>query len=256
MKRTAGYFLLNSPMQNAEWYVDWFNSPYYHLLYNHRNYQEANHFMEMLCSHLKLRPHARIWDLACGKGRHAISLNKMGYDVTGTDLATNSIEEASKHANSTLEFEVHDMREPYRVAYFDAVFNLFTSIGYFSNEADNYLVFGHVAKSLKPEGEFVVDFFNAQKVRRTYVKEYTEHRDKLDFRIRKRIEDHKIIKRIEFTDKGKTYFFEESVALLERNDFEDFAKKAGLKVVSEFGNYHLEPFDQQTSDRLVLVFKK
>jgi ubiquinone/menaquinone biosynthesis C-methylase UbiE len=243
-------------MQNVEWYVDWFNSPYYHLLYNHRNYEEANHFMEMLCDHLDLKPHAKIWDLACGKGRHAISLNKMGYDVTGTDLADNSIKEASKHINKTLEFEVHDMREPYRVNFFDAVFNLFTSIGYFKDENDNFLVFEHVAKSLKPGGEFVVDFFNAEKVRRTYIKEYTEHREKLDFKIKKRIEDHKIIKRIEFSDKGKQYFFEESVALLEKKDFESFAQKAGLQIMSVFGSYHLEPFHHQTSDRLVLVFKK
>ena len=243
-------------MQKVEWYVDWFNSPYYHLLYNHRNYDEANHFMQMLCNYMGLKPHARIWDLACGKGRHAISLNKMGYDVTGTDLATNSIEEASRSKNKTLDFEVHDMREPYRKNYFDAVFNLFTSIGYFKEESDNFLVFKHVADSLKPGGEFVVDFFNAAKVRATYNPEYTEHREKLDFCIKKRIEDHKIIKRIDFSDKGANYFFEESVALLDRGNFEEFASKAGLKTIAEFGNYHLEPFDEKKSDRLILIFQK
>ena len=243
-------------MQNVEWYVDWFNSPYYHLLYNHRNYDEANKFMQKLCNFMGLKPHARIWDLACGKGRHAISLNKMGYDVTGTDLATNSIEEAKQSENKTLEFEVHDMREPYRKNYFDAVFNLFTSIGYFKEESDNFLVFQHVADALKPGGEFVVDFFNAQKVRSTYNPAYTEHREKLDFTIEKRIEDHKIIKRIGFSEKGKDYFFEESVALLDRENFEAFAKKAGLKIIAEFGNYNLEPFDKQRSDRLILLFQK
>ncbi len=243
-------------MQKVEWYVDWFNSPYYHLLYNHRNYDEANHFMQMLCNHLELKPHARIWDLACGKGRHAISLNKMGYDVTGTDLASNSIEEALRSKNKTLAFEVHDMREPFRQNYFDAVFNLFTSIGYFKEESDNFKVFKHVADSLKPGGEFVVDFFNAEKVRNTYVPEYTEHRDKLDFHITKRIDDHKIIKRIQFSEKGKDYFFEETVALLDRDNFEAFAQKAGLKTIAAFGSYHLDPFDVSKSDRLILLFQK
>src|SRR3954467_1536656 len=147
-------------MQKAEWYVDWFNSPYYHLLYNNRNYEEARVFMEDLCAFLQLGPHSRIWDLACGKGRHAISLNRMGFDVIATDLAVNSIKAASLHSNHTLEFFVHDMREPFKVSFFEAVFNLFTSIGYFEDVQDNYLVFENVALSLKPGGVFVIDFLN------------------------------------------------------------------------------------------------
>jgi SAM-dependent methyltransferase len=243
-------------MKNAEWYVDWFNSPYYHLLYNKRNYHEANHFMEQLCESLDLHPHSRIWDLACGKGRHAISLNKMGFDVTGTDLSENSIMEASDHSNDTLEFVVHDMREPFRENYFDAVFNLFTSIGYFKDEEDNFSVFNNVANALKPGGVFVVDFFNAGKVLQTVESEYTEHRDRLHFKISKRIENHKVIKHIEFSDKGHDYYFEESVSLLFLEDFEKFAANAGLKLSAIFGNYHLEPFDLQHSDRLILIFKK
>src|SRR5262245_32659226 len=105
-------------MNNAEWYVDWFNSPYYHLLYNNRNDDEAVFFIDNLCNNLNLQPHARLWDIACGKGRHAIALNKKGYEVTGTDLSKNNIREALHNSNATLEFYVHDMREPFRVNYF------------------------------------------------------------------------------------------------------------------------------------------
>src|SRR3954468_19744054 len=106
-------------MNNAEWYVDWFNSPFYHLLYNNRNFTEANFFIDNLCTQLNLQPHAKLWDIACGKGRHAIALNKKGFDVTGTDLSVNSIAEASQSSNECLEFFVHDMRLPFRENYFD-----------------------------------------------------------------------------------------------------------------------------------------
>src|SRR5690606_4209913 len=96
--------------------------------------------------------------------RHAISLNRMGFDVIATDLAVNSIREASVHSNPTLEFFVHDMREPFKVNFFDAVFNLFTSIGYFTNREDNFLVFENVALSLKKGGVFVIDFLNAKRI--------------------------------------------------------------------------------------------
>ena len=243
-------------MQKAEWYVDWFNSPYYHLLYNNRNYEEAKVFMEDLCAFLRLRPHARIWDLACGKGRHAISLNRMGYDVIATDLAVNSIKEASIHSNPTLEFFVHDMREPFKVSYFDAVFNLFTSIGYFEDIQDNYLVFENVALSLKPGGVFVIDFLNAARTVAALKPAYQEKRGELTFEIRKSVKGSNIVKRIEFEDQGKQFYFEECVSLLTKKDFERFASSAGLRLTHTFGNYRLEPYSEERSDRLILFFTK
>lgn len=243
-------------MENAEWYVDWFNSPYYHLLYNNRNYTEANFFIDTLCGNLKLVPDSTIWDLACGKGRHSIALNKKGFHVIGTDLSVNSIAEASQHGNTKLEFFVHDMRQPFKVSYFDAVFNLFTSIGYFKDFNDNYAVFKNVALALKKEGVLVIDFFNSQKVVRSFKSEYTEQRGNITFEIKKKIENSAIIKRIEFSDRGKNFYFEETVSLLQRSDFETFAKEAGLTLKSCSGNYLLEPFNETHSDRLILVFKK
>lgn len=243
-------------MQNAEWYVNWFDSPYYHLLYNNRDFNEADLFMRQLCAHLGLDKKTKIWDLACGKGRHAIALNQMGFDVTGTDLSKNSIEAATVFSNNTLHFEVQDMREHFRTDYFDAVFNLFTSIGYFQNYADNARVFLSVSQALQAGGFFAVDFFNADKVCRNMKETACERRDELVFEISKKIEDNHIIKRIQFEDNGHSYYFEESVTLLRQHDFEQFGRAAGLILHETFGNYHLEPFDAHNSDRLILIFKK
>ncbi len=73
-------------MKNTEWFKDWFNSPYYHLLYNNRDENEANLFIDNLCNYLNLGKQSKIWDLACGKGRYSIALNKKYYTVLGTDL--------------------------------------------------------------------------------------------------------------------------------------------------------------------------
>lgn len=243
-------------MKNAEWYLDWFNSPYYHLLYNHRNHSEAGFFIDNLCHALKLAPHSKIWDLACGKGRHAIALSKKNFNVIGTDLSVNSITEASKNSNPNLEFFVHDMREPFKVNYFDAVFNLFTSIGYFRNFKDNYSVFENAALSLKKNGVFVIDFFNSEKVTASFKSEYAEQRGNLNFKIKKKIVNNTIVKRIEFSDENKNYYFEETVSLLKQPDFEDFAKNAGLSLTGSYGNYQLESFDAKNSERLILIFKK
>lgn len=243
-------------MITAEWFKDWFNSPYYHLLYNNRNENEAQFFIENLCSFLKLNSDSNVWDLACGKGRHAICLNKKGFKVVGTDLSENSIKEASLNSNANLDFFVHDMRQPFRINYFDAVFNLFTSIGYFENINDNYSVFKNVANSLKPNGVFVIDFFNSEKVTIALNSKYEEQRADINFKIEKKISNKVIHKRIEFSNNDKDYYFEETVSLLKKEDFENFANAAGLKIESIFGNYKLEAFDKNNSERLILIFKK
>jgi SAM-dependent methyltransferase len=148
------------------------------------------------------------------------------------------------------------MREPFRINYFDAVFNLFTSIGYFDNFNDNFLVFKNVAKALKPNGYFVIDFFNAEKVLSSIKTDYIEKRGEITFKIKKEIISNVINKTIAFSSHNKDYYFEESVSLLKRSDFENFAKTADLKIENIFGNYKLEPFDPNTSERLIILFKK
>lgn len=243
-------------INKTEWFANWFNSPYYHKLYNNRDHKEADFFISNLTAHLKLNSHSKIWDLACGKGRHSIKLNSLGYQVIGTDLSENSIQEANLSANNSLDFYVHDMRTPFRVNYFNAVFNLFTSIGYFDDERDNTKVFENVYTSLKPNGVFVIDYLNAYKVRSSLVENATLSKEGVDFLITKRIEKNRIIKRIEFKAEDTTHFFEEKVFLYDANSFLKFAASTGFNLAAQFGDYALNPFNEQTSDRLILIFKK
>ena len=242
--------------EKREWFKDWFNSIYYHQLYSNRDFNEANLFLKNLVGFLNLPQQSKIWDLACGKGRHAITLNSMGYKVVGTDLSENSIADAAKFANNDLDFFVHDMRTPNRINYFDAVFNLFTSIGYFENERDNDKVFSSVFNALKPGGIFVIDFFNVTQVINGLVEKSSIETNNLQFKIEKKILANRIVKRIEFTDKGHNYYFEENVALLGLKDFINFASRAGFKLKQVFGDYNLSDFDEQSSDRLILIFNK
>jgi SAM-dependent methyltransferase len=180
----------------------------------------------------------------------------LGYTVVGTDLSEESIAEANRSANSTLDFYVHDMRTPFRINYFDAVFNLFTSIGYFNDQRDNYSVFQNVYNALKPNGIFVIDFFNSGKIKTCLVPSAQEQRGEVTFLITKRLEGNRIIKHIKIKDKGKEYDFEEKVILYTLDDLLNYASKAGFKLEETFGNYELALYDQQNSDRMIAVFKK
>ena len=131
-----------------DWFTSWFDTPYYHILYKERGFDEAHNFMENLTSYLNIPEEAKILDLACGKGRYSVYLNSIGYDVTGLDLSPHSIEHAKQFENETLHFDVHDMSQPYSQQ-FDAVFNLFTSFGYFENEEDNLNTIKAIKANLK-----------------------------------------------------------------------------------------------------------
>ena len=93
-------------MRKKGWFSDWFNSSYYHTLYQHRDDTEAFQFIDNLLAYLKPLPHATMLDIACGKGRHSKALFDAGFDVTGIDLSPASIEAASNMKTNGLHFFV------------------------------------------------------------------------------------------------------------------------------------------------------
>ena len=239
-----------------EWFKDWFDSPYYHILYKDRNFEEAEQFINNLLTFLKPETNSRFLDLGCGKGRHSVFLNKKKHKVVGLDLSPESITSASTFENTDLQFYVHDMRKVFRVNYFDYVLNLFTSFGYFENNRDDYATINALSKGLKPNGLVVLDFMNATKVISCLRQTETKHSEGIEFKIERNLENGFIVKQICFSDKGKNYCYHERVKALVLADFEKYFAANKLKIVHLFGNYNLQEFDKNTSDRLIIIAQK
>ena len=239
-----------------EWFASWFDTPYYHILYKDRDYEEAERFIKNLVTHLKLPENSKILDLACGKGRHSVFLNKLGFEVLGVDLSENSITLAAESCSEGLSFGVHDMREVLPNVCFDAVFNLFTSFGYFDDTEDNLKVINSVREMLIPKGIFVIDFMNAAKVIKKLVPEEKKSVDDLDFNIRRRYDGQHIFKDIEFEDNGKQFHYTERVQALKFDDFKTMLVASDFEILCTFGDFDLTAFDQNESDRLIIVAQK
>lgn len=240
--------------EKTTWYASWFDTPFYHILYKDRDYTEAESFMSNLTNYLNVPEHGSILDLACGKGRHAIYLNKIGYNVTGVDLSENSITHAKQFENDTLHFDVHNMCKPYHKE-FDAVFNLFTSFGYFDKEEDNLNTIKAIKANLNESGFGVIDFLNSEYIIENLVPENTKTVDGIDFLQKRRVENGYIIKDISFTFEGEDYEFQERVKALTLKDFETLFEQAGVYLLDVFGDYKLNKFYNKTSERLILIFK-
>ena len=236
------------------WFTSWFDTPYYHILYKDRDDTEAQHFMDTLTGYLNIPEGGEILDLACGRGRHAVYLNSLGFDVTGADLSKNSIEYAKQFENDTLHFEVHDMCKPFNKP-FDAIFNLFTSFGYFEKDEHNLSTIHAIKADLNEAGFGVIDFMNSEFVIDNLVPEEVKTVDGIDFNLKRYVENGYIIKDISFTDDGKDYKFQERVRAFTLADFEALFEQADVYLLDVFGDYKLRKFNAKTSERLVMIFK-
>lgn len=237
-----------------DWFTEWFNTKYYHILYQHRDDREAHVFMNNLIHFLELKKGSSILDLACGKGRHSIYLNQLGYTVTGADLSVNSIKHAYKSRNESLNFIVQDMRQPFSLKV-DAIFNLFTSFGYFADDAEDIRVVENIKMALNKNGIAVIDYLNINKTIDNLVADETIILDEIEFHITREVKNDFIVKKIEFTVDGKYHNYFERVKCLDYKRFEKIINSAGLKIKHTFGDYNLSSFDKEKSDRLILLIE-
>lgn len=242
--------------KNKDWFAEWFDTPYYHLLYKHRNFDEAALFISNLLNYLQPDKKAVLLDACCGKGRHALYMNKAGFSVDAFDLSENNIRLAQQNQTATLHFYKNDIRTPLFLNKYDVAFNLFTSFGYFENEADNISAIKALSDSIKPEGVLVMDFLNAHKTIDNMVEKEQNKVGELTFNIKRKVKNGFIVKQISFEDNGRKFKFEERVKALYENDFKKYFNLAGLKLFKTAGDYHLNDFNKTTSDRLILFAKK
>jgi SAM-dependent methyltransferase len=243
-------------MESSEWFEAWFDTKFYHMLYRHRDENEARNFLSKLLRFLNLSEASHIQDLACGTGRHSIFLNSLGYDVTGLDLSANSIAEAKKHENDRLHFHIHDMRDVFQENSFEAIFNLFTSFGYFADESDNLEVIKAVHSGLKPGGLFILDYLNSSLTLKQLPGHETKTVDDYRFEISKELSDHRIVKKIQIIKEGRSMSYTESIYPYSELELTKMLEQVGFKIKHCFGSYDLKDYSEANSERLILIAQK
>lgn len=240
-----------------KWFSTWFDSPYYHILYDQRDENEASAFIKAIKKKLKTPKDAYVLDAACGQGRHAKTLHELGFKVKGFDLSPKNIKAANHDSAENLSFFVHDIRDPLPlVGIYDLVCNFFTSFGYFDMKSDNQAAFNSLSAALKPSGIFLMDFFNPNYVLANLVGQETVMKQGISFEINRWADKGYLYKSIDFKDQNTQYHFEEKVELISKTDFLDYALKSGLTWTDLLGDYQLNSFDDQNSPRMIFLWTK
>lgn len=241
----------------SDWFKTWFDTKYYHSLYQHRSDTEAAFFIARLIDEIQLPRGGEVMDLACGKGRHSLTLFDAGFRVTGLDLSENSISHLKSREQEGLEFHQWDMRERFRESAFDGVFNLFTSFGYFDSMEDDLRVIDAIHFGLKPGGTLILDYLNASPLLDLRTHEDEEiHRDGYVFQTSKRILKDKVVKEIQVRDGDQTHHFQESVQLLTLTDFKSMFDQVGMRLEKVYGDYQLGTYTPEDSPRLIMQATK
>ncbi len=236
----------------------------------------------------RLRPSGWILDLACGNGRHAVTISKPGYKVVGLDISPHLIEIAkqkAKFAQVSLPLVLADMRAfPFRSNVFSTVLSLDSSFGYLPSEKDDIKSLSEVTRTMTAQGVFIIDLFNRERMIQRYGKSFSfrlwsflfslsesfgRGLAGLSFKRREYPSFYLLQKRGTspkedmlldlwiFHNKKtrKSVFFRHVVRLYDFHLLRMLLMKAGLKVAEIFGDYDAREYGEGTR-RLILISSK
>lgn len=250
--------------QRNSWYKDFYTK--FYLTYFHRKKEDISKTkkeISFICNVLKLPKKAKILDLACGPGRHALELSQRKFDVTGVDFNKQFLKIAHKKAQERglpLKLIQCDMRFLPFQDEFDAIICMYTSFGYFIKERENVKVLRAVLKSLKREGLFLLDLPNKkwtlnnvsgktwQKIKNEYVLENRSFDKK-----RKIFKNEITILSL----KGRLKTVCTFLHLYDLQEIRNKLKSQGFKILKIYGDYDTKvKFDCIKSPRMIILAKK
>lgn len=216
--------------------------------------EDAAHEVDAAMDALELPPPARVLDLACGWGRHALPLAARGYHVTALDLSPALLAEGQRAAGERgcpVEWVRGDMRRlPFRSA-FDAVLCFFSSLGYQLSDDEDLRVLGTVRDALQPGGRLLLETMHRDQVAREFAeRDWWEGPDGEPVWVEREFDAVAGVSR-EWLRWGKVEKYHE-IRIRSASEWDALLRRAGFEVNEWLGGWDLTPFDR-TSDRLIAI---
>src|SRR5271166_3901592 len=89
------------------------HAEFYDLFYGAKPYAAEAGCLHGLLQRFSEQPVRRVLDIACGTGSHAIELERLGYEVVGSDISEDMLaraREKAREVSSAVHFVRQDMR--------------------------------------------------------------------------------------------------------------------------------------------------
>jgi ubiquinone/menaquinone biosynthesis C-methylase UbiE len=205
-----------------------------------------------------------VLDCACGTGRHLPLFHSLGCEVIGSDISSAMLARAEQNlAEYDVDVSLHkvDYRElpAYFDRQFDAVMCLSSSILHMPNEAEVLRALESMHAVLRRGGILVLTQGTTDK----------QWREKPRFILALNDRDFTRLFVIDYLGRGARYnildihhtdeardlevWSVEYSRVYLMDDQERLLKASGFKVVDFYGSYDFEPYDKQSSNRLIAV---
>jgi SAM-dependent methyltransferase len=232
-----------------EWFEEWFGEEYLQL-YPHRDDAEADRAVALMVRATGLSSGWRVLDVGSGAGRHARAFEAVGARCVGLDLSRALLRVARGVTDAPLVRG--DMRQlPIRPGSMDLTVSLFTSFGYFEHDEEHASALREMVGTLRPGGWFVIDFLNADEVRRRLVaRETVAVPDGRAEIAREMSPDGRYVCKTIVTPRGRR--FTERVRLFEPAQMIAMLEDAGVEVRHRYGDYDAAPL-RPDSPRTILA---
>ena len=244
---------------STDWYLEddfWRN--FGPLMFNEESFHQAAEQLPGLMKLAAIDP-TTILDLGCGPGRHSLPLAASGYAVTAVDTSQTLLEHLEA-ARGDLPIEIlqQDMRDFVRPDHFDLALVMWTSFGYFNDEADHARVLDNIHQSLKPGGRLVLDLVGVETLARTlepaHVTEYDDGRLLLE---RPMLTDN--MTRLDnewlLIDGESVMRTEFSHRVWSAGDLQSLLTRHGFNVVAIYGDYDGADYDLE-AERMIVIAEK
>ena len=242
-----------------EWWQKLFNSPIYFELYEEADTRKAVEQVRDIVRLLDLKPPARVLDVPCGYGRHALEFARRGFSVTGVDASEVQIargREKAEAAGAKVDFRVVDARRLPFEGEFDLAITMFLSFGYFETDEEHLAMLHGARPRSRPGGRFLMESWNREFEIRYFDRHQVDHTGDV-VEVEEWEYDH-LKGRLNWTN---TAFFPDgrrdswwhSIRAYTVVEMRALFERAGLRLDAVYGGLGGEPFSIESEDAIFVA---
>ncbi|AEJ20475.1 class I SAM-dependent methyltransferase [Gracilinema caldarium] len=198
-----------------------------------------------------------ILDQCCGLGRLSVELARRGHQVTGIDITCSYLEaarESAQHEGLAIEFIEADVRYFVRLDSYHLVVNLYTSFGYFEEQADDRQVVANAYESLVPGGLYVIETLGKELAVRDFTEgEWFERSGAVVLTEFEPLADWEYLKnRWILLKDGQRFERSFNQRLYAATELKRIMLEAGFVSVMVFGDWDRRPYDMKAQKLIVM----
>jgi ubiquinone/menaquinone biosynthesis C-methylase UbiE len=196
---------------------------------------------------------ARILDAPCGWGRHTVLFAEAGYSVMGADLSLDLLMQTPPGMPPVAAADIRAL--PFADATFDAVLNVFTSLGLFLDDAEDVQALSEARRVLLRGGVFLLESMHRDDVVASYAeRDAWTLPDGTEVRTRRRFDpitgvSHEVTRWRRAGERGEK---RHALRLRTATEIDALLKVAGFTEIVYHGDWEGSPFDHR-AERLIAL---